>query len=240
MKLRSLGILLALAAAVFLAVACGGGDNTKSSATPTSSGNSAAGSTASDQAFKDYFQQLSTILTTVDAQSKQLNTQYPNAGQDPDQTGQFLTAFLPVENSAVNDVKNLNPPSSVKDLHDRFVAAIEDLVAADTTISNDVQSINTAADMKAYFDSHQTDFSAKSDLVNSICSELQTQANSKSLSVDLKCSGASSSTAPTPAGGAASPGGESATPGGGAATPAGGATTQAPGGAPPAATAAAP
>jgi hypothetical protein len=210
MKLRSLGILLALAAAVFLTVACGGGDNT-SSATPTSSGNSASSSTVSDQALKDYFQQLSTILTAVDAQSKQLDAQYPSVGQDADQTRQFIGQFLPVANTAVNDVKNLTPPSTVKDQHDRFVSALEDLLTTDATISDDVQSINTAVDMKAYFDSHQTDYSAKNDLVNSICSELQTQANSKNLSVDLKCSGASS-TAATPAGGAATPAGGASSP----------------------------
>jgi hypothetical protein len=232
MKLRSLGILLALAAAVFLTVACGGGDNTTSSATPTSGGGNAPTSTVSDQALKDYFQKLSTILTGVDSQSKQLDTQYPNAGQDPDQTRQFLAQFQPVENTALNDLKNLNPPSTVKDLHDGFVAAVEDLVAAGRTISDDVQGINSATDLKAYFDSHSADFTAKSDHVNSICRELQTQANSKNLSVDLKCSGAAGTAAATPAPGAA-------TPAGGAATH-GAAATQAPEGAPPAATAAAP
>ncbi len=205
MTLRSLGILLALAAAVFLAVACGGGDNTNSSATPTSSGNGAASSANSDQALKDYFQRLGAILTAVDDQMTQLNSQYPSGGEDPDQTRQFLAQFLPVANTALNDIKILTPPSTVKDLRDRFVSALEDLLAAETTISSDVQNINSATDMKAYFDSHKTDFTAKSDLVNSICSELQTQANSKNLSVDLRCSGAASSTAPTPAGGASSP-----------------------------------
>ena len=97
----------------------------------------------------------------------------------------------------------------MKDSHDRFASALEDLLAADTTVSSDVQSINTAADVKAYFDSHP-DFTAKSDLVNSICAELQTQANSKNLGVDLKCSGAA--TAPTAAPGAATPAAGAATP----------------------------
>jgi hypothetical protein len=194
MTLRSLGILLALAAAVFLAVACAGGDNTKSSATPTNS----PSSIASDQALKDYFQQLSTILTGLDAQMTQLNSQYPGAGSDPDQTRQFLSQFLSVTTTALNDIKNLNPPSAVKDLHDKFVSAVEDVVTAENGLSDDVQSINTAADMTAYLDSHKTDFSAKTDLVDSVCSELETQAKSKNLSIDLPCGGASSPAA-TPA-----------------------------------------
>jgi hypothetical protein len=196
--LRSLGILLALAAAVFLTVACAGGDNTKSSATPTNSSGSGASSTASDQALNDYFQQLGTILTGLDTQMTQLNSQYPSAGSDPDQTRQFLSQFLSVTNIALNDIKTLNPPSAIKDLHDKFVSAVEDVVTAENGLSDDVQSINTAADMKAYFDSQKTDFKAKTDVVDSVCSELETQAKSKNLSVDLPCGGASSPAA-TPA-----------------------------------------
>jgi hypothetical protein len=192
MKLRSLGILLALAAALSLTMACGGGDNSPSSS-------------VTDQALRDYFQGLSGILNGVDAKSNQLNSQYPNAGQDPDQTRQYLSQFQPVANTALNDIKNLTPPSTVKDLHDRFVSALEDVLAADATLSSDVQSINTAADMKAYFDSHQADFAAKTSLVNSVCSDLQTQANSKNVAVDLKCTRTSSSPAATPAPGAATP-----------------------------------
>lgn len=223
MKLRSLGILLALAAAVFLTVACGGGDNTKSSATPTSG----PSSSVTDQALKDYFQQLSTILIGVDAQMTLLGSQYPSAGEDPDQTRQFLAQFLPTFNTALTGIKSLNPPSTVKDLHDKFVSSLEDLLTAETSLSDDVQSINSATDMKAYFASHKTEFNAKTDLVNSICSDLQTQANSKKLGVDLKCSAASASTAATPAAGAATPAGGSATPAVGAATPAGGGATAA-------------
>jgi hypothetical protein len=161
--------------------ACGGGDNATNSATPPNTANNAASSTNNDQGLKDYSQQLSTILTGVD------------------QTRQYLAQFRLVANTALNDIKNLNPPTTVKDLYDRFVSALEDLLAVDTPISSDVQSINTAAAMTAYFDSHLTDFTAKTDLVNSVCSELQTQANTKNLGVDLKCSGAAN-TAPTPAG----------------------------------------
>ena len=92
MKLRSVAIGLALAAAVFLTMACGGGDNAKSSATPTIS----PSSSLTDQALKDYFQQLTTILTGVGAQMTQMNNQYPSAGEDPDQARQFLAHFLPV------------------------------------------------------------------------------------------------------------------------------------------------
>ena len=219
MKLRSLVMFLTLSAAASLSMACGGGDDTRSSATPTNS----PSSSVTDQALRDYFQQLSTILTGVDAQMQQLNNQYPSAGEDPDQTRQFLAQFLPDFTNALSGIKSLNPPSAAKDLHDKFVSSLEDLLTAENSLSNDVQSINSPTDMKAYFDSHMTDFSAKTDLVDSVCSDLQVLANSKNLGVDLKCSGASSSTAATPAAGAATPPGGAAPTAGRAATPAGGA-----------------
>ncbi len=219
MKLRSLVIVLALAAVLALAIACGGGDNANGSASPTNG----PSSSVADPAL-NYFQQLSGILSSVNDQTSQLNSQYPSAGADPDQTRQYLSQYLPVFTTALSSIKNLNPPSTTKDLHDKFVSSLEDLLAANTTLSDDVQSINTVADIKAYFDSHKTDFAVKTDLVNSSCSALQTQANNMNLGVNLTCSRAATA----------------ATPAGGPATPDGGAATQAPGGAPPAATAASP
>lgn len=188
MKLRCLGMFLALAATVLVTMACGGGDNIKNSATATNS----PSSSVTDQALKDYFQQLSTILTGVDAQMKQLGSQYPSAGEDPDQTRQFLAQFLPIFTNELSGIKSLNPPSTVRDLHDKFVSSLGDLLTAETSLSDDLQSINSATDMKAYLDSHESDFAAKTDLVNGVCSDLQTVANSNNIGIGLKCKGAAS------------------------------------------------
>lgn len=199
MKLRSLAIVLALAGVLALAIACGGGDNANGSATPANGPSSSI-----DGQALNYFQQLSGILTSVNDQTKQLNSQYPAAGADPDQTRQYFSQYLPVFTTALSSIKILNPPSTTKALHDKFVSALEDLLAANTTLSDGVQSINTVADTKAYFDSHKTDFVAKTALVNSSCSALQTQANNMNLGVNLTCS-RSSSPAATQAPGAATP-----------------------------------
>jgi hypothetical protein len=193
MKLRSLGIVLALAAVLHLGIACGGGDNA----------NSNASSSVADPAL-NYFQQLRGILSSVNDQTSQLNSQYPSAGADPNQTRQYLSQYVPVFTTALSSIKNLNPPSTTKDLHDNFVSALEVLLAANATLSNDVQSINTVADIRAYFASHKTDFAAKTNLVNSGCSALQTQANDMNLGVNLTCS-RSSNPAATPAPGTATP-----------------------------------
>ncbi len=186
MKVRSLGILLALAAALFLTVACGGA--TTGSATPTNDGSGSA----VDQALKDYFQQLSAILTRTDDQSSQLQSQYPKVGADPDQTRQYLSQFLSEITNGLSAIKNLDAPSTVKDQHDMLVAAVEDLLTADTSLSNDIQSINSAADLKVYFDNHKGDNNVKHDRFNAACSDLQTIANNNNAGIDLKCSGAAS------------------------------------------------
>jgi len=186
MKMRSLGVLLALAAALFLTVACGGA--TTGSATPTNNGSGSA----VDQALKDYFQQLSAILTKANDQSSQLQSQYPKVGADPDQTRQYLSQFLSEITNGLSAIKNLDAPSTVKDQHDMLVAAVEDLLTADTSLSNDIQSINSAADLKAYFDNHKGDNNVKHDRFNAACSDLQTVANNNNAGIDLKCSGAAS------------------------------------------------
>jgi hypothetical protein len=205
MKLRSLGIVLALAAVLHLGIACGGGDNANSNASPTNG----PSSSVADPAL--YFQQLGGILSGVNDQTSQLNSQYPAAGADPDQTRQYLSQYLPVFTTGLNSIKILNPPSTTKDLHDKFVSALEDLLAANTTLSDDVQSLNTVADVKAYFDGHKTDFAAKTNLVHSSCSALQTQANNMNLGVDLKCT-RTSRPAATPAPGGAPPAATAASP----------------------------
>ena len=188
MKFPSLGVLVVLAAALFLTMACSGDDNNKSSVTPVSNGSSGG----TGQALKDYFQQLNTILTNWNDQSSQLQSQYPKVGADPDQTRQYLSQFLSEITNGLSAIKNLDAPSTVKDQHDMLVAAVEDLLTADTSLSNDIQSINSAADLKVYFDNHKGDNNVKHDRFNAACSDLQTGANNNNAGIDLKCSGAAS------------------------------------------------
>ncbi len=192
MKLRFLGILLALAVALSLVVACGGDDNSQGSATPKTS----ASSSTTDQTLKAYFPQLRDILTRVDDQRGQLNAKYPNGGADPGQTRQYLAEFLPMLTNALSDMKKLDVPSQARSQHDALVSAFQDLLTAFTSLSNDVQDINSASDLKAYFDPHKSDINAKGDRVNATCTDLQKVANSSSAGIDLKCSGASSVASP--------------------------------------------
>jgi hypothetical protein len=193
MKLRSLGILLAVSVALLVTLACGSGDNTTGSATPANS----ASSSVVDQALKDYFQQLSTILTHADDQSSQLQSQYPSAGSDPDQARQYLSQFLGIITNALSAIKNLGAPSTVKDQHDTLVSALEDLLTADTSQSKDIQSINSASDLKVYFDNHQSDNNAKTNRATAACSSLQTVADNNNVGASLNCNGAASP-APSP------------------------------------------
>ncbi len=197
--MRFLGIPLILAATLFLTVACGGDDSTKNGATPTNDGGSSGGA---DQTLKEYFQQLGNVLDNVDSQSNQINGKYLNAGVDPDQTRKYIAEFLPLIARALSDIRNLDAPGAVKQQHDNLVSAIQDVVAVDTALSKDIQDIDSAADLKAYLESRQSDYTAKTDAVNANCSDLQTVANSNSLGIDLKCSGPSSTT-PSPTGPAA-------------------------------------
>lgn len=200
MKFPSLGVLVVLAAALFLTMACGGDDNNKSSVTPVSNGSSGG----TGQSLKDYFPQLNTILTNWNDQSSQLKSQYPGAGSDPDQTRQYISKFLPVTANALSDLKSLNAPSTVSDRHDKLVSVVEDLVAAETSLPNDVASINDASGMKAYFAGRKSDFTAKAGLVNAACSDLQTVANNNNIVIALPCGGPASP-APAPVSGSVTP-----------------------------------
>lgn len=155
---------IGLVGVALLIAACGGDDN-------------GGGGTLSVEQYFDRMQAIG-----ADRQEE------ADAIPDPESFDEFADLFdrqADVLSDAADEVKDLNPPSEVKEAHDLFVGALEDFEKAARDLSDELEDLDEEDD---FFETlEQSDFETVAATFELACTGLEAVAAANSVTANLEC-----------------------------------------------------
>ena len=180
---RLVGFSLAALSILLLTAACGGDDDSTGStatATEATTETDGADSTSGDASpeLEDYFAQMEDIAIQAEGRLNEVSSDLNNATFDSDaeeiaanQDG-LQQSGAAVE-TALQDMSNLDPPSEVKDAHDRFSEALSTVLQLYAALAEDIADVSTMDELNSVADGYSPDFSDANIEFDSACSALQ-------------------------------------------------------------------
>ncbi|PZC44743.1 MAG: hypothetical protein C1O27_002642 [Chloroflexi bacterium] len=134
----------------------------------------------------EYFQQLEAMFEDVSEGLAVLETQFPEAFQEPVPTANFLRATIALWREALtNKLRDLDTPAEIQEPHDRFLTAgtaFEDELVQFTDRIADLESMSEGEQLFATF---QPRLDIAKALFESACQTLQTAADASGINVRL-------------------------------------------------------
>ena len=130
-------VVVALMVGSALVAACGGGDG--------------GGGDGGELTLDEYFQQLEDIKETYDARGEALDEDASALGEDVGAFQDYFGDLQDVFDEALDDVRDLDPPSEAQDAHDDFVAALTAAQAELDDIGDEIADVETVSELMATF-----------------------------------------------------------------------------------------
>jgi len=168
---RFLTVVLAVVAGSLLLAACGGGDGEELS-------------------LDEYFQQLDSIEEGIKTGTAALDEASAGViGEDVEATRVYIDGYQGVVGEAVNDMKDLDPPSEAGDAHDEFVAALSGMLPLWQDLSDQLKDIETTSEMQTLLMGTQAEepWLEATQRFADACLDLQGIADEKGFDIDLDC-----------------------------------------------------
>jgi len=169
---RSLMVILAVAAGSLLLAACGGGGD------------------GEELSLEEYFQQLDSIESGIETGVLALDEQLTGVvGEDVEATRAYIDGYRDVIGEGANDMKELDPPSEVREAHDEFVAALSGMLPLWQDLSDQLKDTETTEDMQTVLMGTQAEesWTTATQRFADACLDLQGIADEKGFDVNLNC-----------------------------------------------------
>ena len=168
---RFLMVALAVVGGSLLLAACGGGDGEELS-------------------LDEYFQQLDSIEEGIKTGIGGLDEASAGViGEDLEATRVYVDGYQGIVGQAVNDMKDLDPPSEVGDAHDEFVAALSGMLPVWEDLSERLADLESPSGVQELLVEAGAEPASQeaSERFADACSELQGIADEKGIAVTLDC-----------------------------------------------------
>jgi hypothetical protein len=169
---RFLMVALAIVAGSLLLTACGGGGD------------------GEELSLDEYFRQLDSIEEGIKAGIGGLEEESAGViGEDVEATRVYVDGYQDIVEQAVNDMKDLDPPSEAGDAQDEFVAGLSGMVSVWGDLSDRLGDVETTSEMQTLLTEavNEAPWLEASEQFADACSELQGIADEKGIDVELDC-----------------------------------------------------
>ncbi len=169
-------LLAALAAALLVGLACGGGG---------------------ESTLAEYFTQLDAVTKDVDKQIADLQSKYANAFQQTADTQSYLNEYVPTVKDGIDRLAKIDPAQQTAEPHKEFVAAGRDFLTRIEAAAARVSQVQNDADLQPALKqlNDDQDLTSASDRFDKACRALQKIADDNKIQIDLQCTAAPSDTA---------------------------------------------
>jgi hypothetical protein len=175
--MRPFRVLFFLLALVALASACGGD----------------GGGQGDALSLEQYYQRVDELVNGVAEQGDELIeeafTDVDAASSDDAQLAAsrfYLEGFLEIIDQFLDDLRDTEPPSEVRDAHDAFVDAAEDFVDASRGVVDGLEDVLSPGGLGELLDN--PDLNEAGDRIEEACFEVQDVAEAHGIVTDLNCS----------------------------------------------------
>ncbi|MGQ9571823.1 MAG: hypothetical protein ACUVV3_01325 [Dehalococcoidia bacterium] len=135
-----------------------------------------------------YFQRFEAINTAAGARINTLVEESAGLGADIEITQDYFDEYGIITEEAVHDFKDLHPPAEVRDAHDEFVAALEDMLREWKRLGDRLADVESPSDLEPLLaELDEPPFDTAMERLIDVCPELQRIADENGIDVDLKC-----------------------------------------------------
>ncbi len=168
---RFLMVALAVVGGSLLLAACGGGDGEELS-------------------LDEYFRQVDSIEEGIKTGTAALDESSVGViGEEVEATRAYIDGYQGIVEQAVNDMKDLDPPSEAGDAHDEFVAALSGMLPLWQDLSDQLKDIETTSEMQTLLMGTQAEepWLEATQRFADACLDLQGIADEKGFDIDLEC-----------------------------------------------------
>jgi hypothetical protein len=134
-----------------------------------------------------YFDQLAAIDQEFSPRFGALETQYPLALQDPQQTHDFFVAGNAILREGLARVAAVQPPGAARDAHEEYLAAGDALLGALEALPEQLAGVQSANELRNLLDVEDARLSGLFDRFSGACNGLRAIAQGEEIQVELAC-----------------------------------------------------